>query len=132
LPSTVTERFLTLRKREENYLNSVAKMFLLKTRLWEGMVPMAGQWWRELQSHEPDNWLETIDFLHQTIMVFEYFWHPSTLLSRRTMFNLVSAECATLQAALNARRDVKKIEGHIDLVALWREFIEHKFATTVD
>jgi hypothetical protein len=132
LSSTITQRFITLCNREENYMNAVAKMFLLKTRIWQGMIPLAGQRWRELRLDDPANWLEAHDFLNQTVQIFEYLWHPSMESRRRKMFNLVSAECAIFQEALNARRHSKKIEGQIDLVRLWREFMQHKFAVMVD
>lgn len=99
----------------------------MKSRLWEGIVPLSHNRWRALRLDEPENFRAACQHLDNVITTFKYlnvFRHVTYL---REAFNLVSKHLGDFEAALNSLRATKGKEERISMNALWEEYIRAHF-----
>ncbi|KAK2753807.1 hypothetical protein FQN55_000170 [Onygenales sp. PD_40] len=103
----------------------------MKSRLWEGIVPLSETQWREKQLSNPENFQYTFEYLEAVIRVFDYLNHPDQVENLRTTFNLISEHLVELEGALNPRRQADGKEP-LSLAALWEEYIRIHYQVMTD
>ncbi|KAK2808219.1 hypothetical protein FQN50_004960 [Emmonsiellopsis sp. PD_5] len=103
----------------------------MKSRLWEGIVPLSETQWREKQLNNPENFQCTFEYLEATIRAFDYLNHPDQVENLRTTFNLISEHLAEFEGALNQRRQADGRE-QLKLAALWEEYIRIHYQVMTD
>jgi hypothetical protein len=100
---------------------------ILKSRLWEGLVPVPASRWREKDLNNPDHFTIAHEYLTSIIAVFEYLNNP---LIRTTMrdTNKISGDLGEMQDALNARRKAEgSLSPDLNLTGLWEQFIRARY-----
>jgi hypothetical protein len=98
----------------------------MKSRLWEGIIPISDTRWRQKQLDQEENFDEACQHLSATVSAFNYLNQPDIQQKLRDTFNLISAELTGFESALNA---VRSSEGKEPVVvtALWEEYIHALF-----
>lgn len=99
----------------------------LKSRLWEGLAPVPASRWREKDLNNMDHFTIAHEYLTSVIAVFEYLNIPQIQTNMRDTFNKVSGDFGEVQDALNARRKAQGDLSHLNLTALWEEFIRAQY-----
>lgn len=98
----------------------------LKARLWEGIVPLSEQRWREKGLHLPDNFDYAIQHLTAVLMVFEHLNHPRKRIALRDAFNSIHGMWAELDVELNGQR-AGRGEYPISIAGLWTLYMTATF-----
>ena len=94
----------------------------LKSRLWEGILPMSDTQWRLRELDKAENFAIATEHLSAVVAVFEYLNSPLVMGNLRETFNLMSKHLSDFDAALNAQRSSNGITP-ISTAALWEEFM---------
>lgn len=76
----------------------------LKSRLWEGIVPLSDQRWQEKGLHLPENFDLACQQVSAVVAVFEYLNNDQVRDNLRLTFNLIYEHWEVLDALLNQKR----------------------------
>jgi hypothetical protein len=96
----------------------------MKSRVWEGIVPVSHNRWRALNLDDPKHYPTACEYLGAVIRTFHYLNIPENLANLRETFNLISGHLAEFEAALHGRRSMMGNESSIvSMTALWEEYI---------
>lgn len=76
----------------------------LKSRLWEGIVPLSDQRWQEKGLHLPENFDLACQHLSAVVAVFEYLNNNQVRDDLRQTFNLIHEHWESLDTVLNQKR----------------------------
>ncbi|KAK7427774.1 hypothetical protein QQZ08_005712 [Neonectria magnoliae] len=111
------------------------ELHAMKSRVWEGIMPLSERRWKNLKLDEPDNFHAACQFIAAVTQVFHYLNHPEVKKALRATFNLISAEFRMYGDAINAQRAISGTDGpnpRLDVSNLWYEFIKahYDFMTT--
>lgn len=98
----------------------------LKSRLWEGIIPLSEQSWQEKGLDQPQNFEVACQHLSAVIAVFEYLNTRQVRLFLRGTFNYIYDVWALLDTVLNERR-AEKNQPRISVAALWTMYIKAYF-----
>jgi hypothetical protein len=98
----------------------------MKSRLWEGIVPLSETRWRQKRLDEDENFDEACQHLSAAVSTFGYLNQPDVQHNLRETFNLIFAEFKTFEEALNASRS-KEGKEPVVVAARWEEFIRASF-----
>ena len=98
----------------------------VKTKLWEGMVPVSPGRWKEKGLNEREYFDTACEYLTSVVAVFEYLNHPQVRANLRDGFNLISGHLGDFEEALNVKRR-ERGQKVLDLRGLWEEFIRAKY-----
>ncbi|KPM42938.1 hypothetical protein AK830_g3638 [Neonectria ditissima] len=108
-------------------LLSISKeLHTMKSRIWEGIMPLSERRWRDLKLDEPDNLDAACQYMAAVTRVFHYLNYPKVKKALRETFNLISDEARTYGDAMNARRAARADGSYerLNVPALWYEFIK--------
>ncbi|KAJ5595547.1 uncharacterized protein N7459_001755 [Penicillium hispanicum] len=98
----------------------------LKSRLWEGIIPMSEQRWQEKQLDHPDNFHFAVQHLSAVVAVFQYLNTPVVQPRLRDTSNLIYDHWAELDIELNRRR-AENGQGRISVASLWAMYMTAHF-----
>ncbi|PWY95936.1 hypothetical protein BO94DRAFT_507372 [Aspergillus sclerotioniger CBS 115572] len=98
----------------------------VKTRLWEGMVPMSAARWQDKGLSEREYFDTACEYLTAVITAFEYLNNHQVRANLRDGFNLISDHLGMFEEALNVKRR-ERGQKLLDLRGLWEEFIRAKY-----
>lgn len=98
----------------------------LKSRLWEGILPISDTQWSAMELDKPENFDTAAQQLSAVVAVFEYLNSPAVMRNLRETFNLISKHLSEFDAALNAVRAAHG-QGPISTSALWQEFMSTRY-----
>lgn len=99
----------------------------MKVRLWEGMVPMSDNRWRQKGLDKPVNFDEACQHLSAVVDAFSYLNMEEIQTALRKVFNNIASELKTFEDALNALRETRS-ESLVSVTALWEEYIRMKWS----
>ncbi|KAJ5188412.1 Major facilitator superfamily domain general substrate transporter [Penicillium cf. griseofulvum] len=98
----------------------------LKSRLWEGIIPLNDQLWQEKGLDRPEHFDFACQHLSAVIAVFQYLNEPTVRLYLRDTFNYIYDHWATLDTVLNKRREEQN-KKPVSVAALWTTFMSAHF-----
>lgn len=98
----------------------------LKSRLWEGIVPLTEQRWREKELHRGRYFDFAIQHLTAVVAVFQYLNDPVVRSYLRDTFNLIYDHWAALDTVLNQRRAEKNLD-QVNVANLWTVYMAAHF-----
>ncbi|KAJ5771260.1 uncharacterized protein N7511_003311 [Penicillium nucicola] len=98
----------------------------LKTRLWEGVIPMTQQRWQEKQLDKPEHFDLACQHLTAVVSVFQYLNQPVARNYLRITCNLIYDHWTEWDTLLNRAR-AKKGEERISVAALWTMYMSAQF-----
>ncbi|KAF7586394.1 hypothetical protein BBP40_008944 [Aspergillus hancockii] len=101
----------------------------IKSRSWEGIIPLSEQRWREKGLDHGANFDLACQHLSAVVAAFEYLNKPAVANNLRDTFNLILDHWAEGDAMLNARRREQGQEL-VDVARLWMEFIAAHYEVT--
>jgi hypothetical protein len=104
------------------------KIQAMKSRLWEGIIPLSRNRWRKKRLDQPENFGMALQYLSGVVDAFNYLLQPPVSTNLRETFNLIHKELGDFEKAVNA---LKKGQG-IKVTGLWEEYIgaSYKVMTT--
>lgn len=94
----------------------------MKSRLWEGILPMTENRWRQKKLDDPDYHHLAVRHLGQVIEVFAYLQHPRILTMLTETYRLIYAHFADFDRVVNALPQ-RAGQPPIGLAELWKEFL---------
>ncbi|OQE40994.1 hypothetical protein PENCOP_c005G07987 [Penicillium coprophilum] len=94
----------------------------LKTRLWEGIIPLSDQLWQEKGLDGPEHFDFACQHLTAVIAVFQYLNEPTVRLYLRDTFNYIYDHWTALDTVLNKRRE-EQGKKRVSVAALWTSYM---------
>ncbi|PLB47601.1 hypothetical protein P170DRAFT_359206 [Aspergillus steynii IBT 23096] len=98
----------------------------LKSRLWEGIVPLSEQRWREKRLDREENFDVAAQHISAVVAVFEYLNQPAVVANLRDTFNLIWDLWEEADVLVNRNREAIGKEK-ISLTKLWTEYMAAKY-----
>ncbi|KAJ5923746.1 hypothetical protein N7454_008991 [Penicillium verhagenii] len=99
----------------------------LKSRLWEGIIPLSDQRWKEKRLDDPSNFEYAIHHLTAVVAVFEYLNTPIVRGYLRDTFNYIYDHWASADTVLNARRLANGQFQRVSIAKLWTMYMSVHF-----
>ncbi|EEH23504.1 hypothetical protein PABG_05715 [Paracoccidioides brasiliensis Pb03] len=102
----------------------------MKTRLWEGMVPLSQNQWREKELHKAENFEYACQYIEAVIIAFDYLNVPKHTSYMCGTFNSIYDHLEEFDNALDRLRRSKSEQGprqEAKMAALWEEFIRVRY-----
>lgn len=99
---------------------------LLKSRLWEGIIPLSEQRWHEKGLHREENFDVAAQHLSAVVAVFEYLNQPRVAAYLRDTFNLIWDHWAEADVLVNRNREALGMEK-VSIANLWTEYMSAKY-----
>ncbi|KAH7133726.1 hypothetical protein EDB81DRAFT_805026 [Dactylonectria macrodidyma] len=102
------------------------ELHFMKSRIWDGIVPMSERRWKDLDLDHPDHFAIACQFIVAVINVFHYLNHNIIKDHLRETSNLISDHLKDFDEALNATRKAASPDGsyeHISVAGLWHEYV---------
>ncbi|QDS72687.1 hypothetical protein FKW77_003087 [Venturia effusa] len=104
------------------------KIQAMKSRLWEGILPMGREQWRKKGLHKDENFGVACQYLSLVVDAFHYLVQNPVASNLRTTYNLIYEEFETFDRAVDALRSTQGGEFEKSGVAgLWKEFMDAHF-----
>ncbi|KAH8424957.1 uncharacterized protein LDX57_002703 [Aspergillus melleus] len=98
----------------------------LKSRLWEGIIPMSEQRWHEKGLHREDNFDVAAQHVSAVVAVFEYLNQQRVATNLRDTFNLIWDHWAEADVLVNRNRETMGKEK-VSITKLWTEYMSAKY-----
>lgn len=98
----------------------------LKSRLWEGIVPLSDQRWQEKGLHRPENFDLACQQLSAVVAVFEYLNNEHVRDDLRLTFNLIYELWEVLDTVLNQKRAETGADP-ISMANLWTIYMNASY-----
>jgi hypothetical protein len=98
----------------------------LKNRLWEGIVPLCEQRWKEKGLDKTDNFDVACQHLSAVCATFEYLNQPKVMANMRDTFNLIWEHWRELEVMLNRQR-AEKQQPSVSVTSLWTAYMTAHF-----
>lgn len=98
----------------------------LKSRLWEGIIPLSEQRWYEKRLDKEENFEAASQHVSAVVSVFEYLNHPIVAKHLRDTFNLIWDHWAEADVLVNQNREAMGKEK-VSLTNLWTEYMSAKY-----
>jgi hypothetical protein len=128
--STIENIFMRIGSHEDNSrLTVITKdIHALKSRLWEGIVPLSERRWNEMQLDESENFGRASEFLSAVVNVFGYLNQGEIRDKLKETYNLIYDHLDDFEKALHAFRISHGISGqNPSITQLWAEFVKGKW-----
>ncbi|KAJ5382571.1 hypothetical protein N7517_000482 [Penicillium concentricum] len=114
-------------KRDSNRLCLVGKNIqFLKSRLWEGVIPLSEQLWQEKGLDRPEYFDFACQHLTAVVAVFQYLNEPTVRLYLRDTFNYIYDHWTALDTVLNKLRE-EQGKKRVSVAALWTCYMAAHF-----
>jgi hypothetical protein len=98
----------------------------LKSRLWEGIVPLSDQRWHEKGLHLSENFDIACQHLSAVVAVFEYLNNGQVRYDLRRTFNLIYEHWESLDTVLNEKRAETGADS-ISMAELWTIYMNKSY-----
>lgn len=98
----------------------------MKSRLWEGIMPLSARRWRERQLYDPANFSAACRILSMAVNVFLYLNQPMVKAALRETFNLIDDALRIFVNALNAKLTIEK-KPAVEVCKKWHQFVRDKY-----
>lgn len=98
----------------------------LKSRLWEGIVPISDERWREKGLDRPENLTGALRHLSAVLAVFAYLNENTVRGYLRDTYNLIYDHWESLDTVLNEQR-AKAGKGAISVANLWAVYMTYHY-----
>ncbi|KAL7823647.1 hypothetical protein V8C26DRAFT_418003 [Trichoderma gracile] len=106
------------------------ELHAMKSRLWEGIMPLSERRWEELGLDAEDKFHEACQYICAVTNVFHYLNLPPIKIALRETYNLIWGHLKDFEDAVNAKN---RLEGQpeVQIAARWHEYIKahYKFIT---
>ncbi|KAI9166454.1 hypothetical protein HJFPF1_02556 [Paramyrothecium foliicola] len=99
----------------------------MKSRIWEGVMPLSHRRWQDKQLDEPENFIEACQLITDVLTVFHYLNDPEVKANLRETYNLIWDHLKVFEDALNAKRRLES-EDPVSPTSLWAEYIRSHYA----
>ncbi|KAJ6440997.1 BUD22 domain-containing protein [Purpureocillium lavendulum] len=108
-------------------LVSISKeLHAMKSRIWEGIMPISERRWQDLRLDDPDNFHEACQYIASVTNVFHYFNLPPIKAALRQTYNLIWDHLDNFEKALNAKHAAEGKEP-VSVTSRWHEYISNHF-----
>ncbi|KAJ5826914.1 Major facilitator superfamily domain general substrate transporter [Penicillium robsamsonii] len=113
--------------QDSNRLCLVGKNIqFLKSRLWEGVIPLSEQLWQEKGLDRPEHFDFACQHLTAVIAVFQYLNEPTVRLYLRDTFNYIHEHWTALDTVLNRLRE-EQGKKRVSVAGLWTCYMTAHF-----
>lgn len=100
----------------------------MKSRIWDGVMPISDRRWAELQLDSPENFHEACQYLCAVTNVFHYLNIPEIKKFLRETYNIIWGYLDTFDKALQAKEATgTETAPTVSAAALWHEFIKDHY-----
>jgi hypothetical protein len=103
------------------------KIQAMKSRLWEGIIPMTRNQWRKRKLDAPENFGMACQYLSNVIDAFNYLMQEPVSSNLKGTYNLIYKELKDFEDAFDALKVTQGKNENIKMAGLWREFIGAHF-----
>ncbi|KAH9906789.1 hypothetical protein F4778DRAFT_723352 [Xylariomycetidae sp. FL2044] len=103
----------------------------MKSRLWEGIMPLSARRWREKKLYEAENFPEACRILSMVVNVFIYLNSDPVQAALRETFVLIDSVLRTFEGALNTKRALEG-QPHVEVSNKWHQFVRAKYEVMVN
>lgn len=109
------------------------ELHAMKSRVWEGVMPVSERRWRDRKLDDPDptHFTAACQLLSSVVNVFHYVNHPQVKAALRGTFNLIYDNLTVLDAAINLKR-ASEGKDPVSVAALWEEYIRDHYHVMVN
>ncbi|KAL7941730.1 hypothetical protein V8C42DRAFT_348280 [Trichoderma barbatum] len=98
------------------------ELHAMKSRLWEGIMPLSERRWEDLNLDSPENFHAACQYVCAVTNTFHYFNLPPIKSALRDTYNLIWAHFKDFEDALNAKNRLEQ-QPEVQIAARWHEFI---------
>lgn len=112
---------------QTNLFTVSSTLHAMKSRLWEGLVPLSNKQWVKKGLDRPENFAEACQYISWVIKVFQYLNHPRVATGMRNTFNSIHEELKNFEDAINAHRRQRGSEADVQIRAAWTAYIRAHF-----
>lgn len=102
------------------------ELHAMKSRIWEGIMPLSERRWTELNLDSPDQFHEACQFISAVTDVFNYLNIPEIKNNMRQTYNLIWDRLDNFDSAIHALK-LDSTNPDFSMAALWHEFIDNHF-----
>ncbi|EHK20045.1 uncharacterized protein TRIVIDRAFT_124539, partial [Trichoderma virens Gv29-8] len=95
----------------------------MKSRLWEGIMPLSERRWDELKLDSPENFHTACQYIAGVTNAFHYLNLPPIKGALRETYNLIWAHLKDFEDAVNAKNRLE-IKPEVQIAARWHEYIK--------
>ncbi|PKS08187.1 hypothetical protein jhhlp_005463 [Lomentospora prolificans] len=103
------------------------ELHAMKSRIWDGMLPLSERRWQELKLDHPENFPLACRYIVGVIHAFQYLNHFRVRQALRDTFNLISDHLKEYEQAINTIRRFASADGNyvrVSMTTLWYEYIK--------
>ncbi|PTB69334.1 hypothetical protein BBK36DRAFT_1165614 [Trichoderma citrinoviride] len=99
------------------------ELHAMKSRVWEGIMPLSERRWEELGLSSPDRFHEACQYLCAVTNTFHYLNLPPIKHALRETYNLIWGHLKDFEDAVNAKN---RLEGQpeVQIAARWHDYIK--------
>ncbi|KAL6857558.1 hypothetical protein ACO1O0_004998 [Amphichorda felina] len=102
------------------------ELHAMKSRLWEGVMPLSERRWNDLHLDDPDNFSTACQYFCGVINVFHYLNLADIKSNLRDTYNLIWDHLKTFEDALNAKKTAQG-QPTVNITGLWYAFIRELY-----
>jgi hypothetical protein len=114
--------------QDSSRLQCISKdLHAMKSRLWEGLMPVSERRWTEKRLDDPCNFSAACQVISLVLHVFQYLNLPPVKNALRGTYNIIYGHLERFETAVNAKRTVEGREA-LRLTALWAEYMRAHYA----
>lgn len=103
------------------------ELHAMKSRVWEGIMPLSERRWTELNLDSPDQFHEACQVISAVTDVFHYLNIPEIKSHLRETYNLIWDRLDNFDSAIHALK-LDSTDPDFSMAALWHEFIDDHFS----
>lgn len=112
---------------DSSRMQTISKeLHAMKSRIWEGLMPLSARRWQERRLYEPGNFSAACQVLSMAVNLFHYFNDATVKVALRDTSNLIDAELRAFESALNAKRALAG-RPPAEIAGLWLQFMRAQF-----
>lgn len=98
----------------------------MKSRLWEGVMPLSERRWQDLSLDSPQNFHTACQYIAGTTNAFHYLNLPPIKAALRETYNLIWGHLRHFEDAFNTKNRLEQ-KPEVKIAARWHEYIKAHF-----
>ncbi|KAL7896714.1 hypothetical protein HDV63DRAFT_378348 [Trichoderma sp. SZMC 28014] len=102
------------------------ELHAMKSRLWEGVMPLSERRWQDLSLDSPQNFHAACQYIAGATNAFHYLNLPPIKAALRETYNLIWGHLRHFEDAFNAKNRLEQ-KPEVKIAARWHEYIKTHF-----
>ncbi|KAM0477559.1 hypothetical protein ACHAPX_005872 [Trichoderma viride] len=102
------------------------RLHAMKSRLWEGVLPLSERRWKDLSLDSPQNFHAACQYIAGVTNAFHYLNLPPIKAALRETYNLIWGHLRHFEDAFNAKNRLEQ-KPEVKIAARWHEYIKTHF-----